>query len=390
LAVREVSPDVLIFFAGVTADDLGPGFTAAPGGAQFANRSVLAYHFYKPPQLSAKSQVSEFTQAARRLGTGAMMTETSDGDGLMNIREAADGADGGAQSWAGWEWKSFCREGHSAEVSQLGSWGACKTGYGPVWQGSGGPDVAFISDNARTYATAVAGDIVSMNFDVTYGDFEMVYDVKDGLQGQPNESSVSEIYVWPTRYPNGAVVTATTSSGMSPRVEYGGGDSTSIRVSSSGLVSGDRITVSVKAKDAPAPSPPGYPCEYIIPFNLSKAEDAYTQLPDGDTIILTEAPAAAAGNGTIKVVLRNDADTWWKAITQHRHNKYVREIVSTQGSTREASGAIQIADLNNGDQFVLSKAKFLGAHTNVYCIKHAEDMKPNTVYTFAWKVATGP
>ena len=47
-----------------------------------------------------------------------------------------------------------------------------------------------------------------------------------------------------------------------------------------------------------------------------------------------------------------------------------------------------VTELSNGDQFVLSKAKTLGAHTNMYCIKHAAKMNPKFIYTFVWKVCT--
>ena len=45
-AIREFDEDVLLFVAGVTWGDLGVGFTAAPGGAEYANRTVMTYHYY--------------------------------------------------------------------------------------------------------------------------------------------------------------------------------------------------------------------------------------------------------------------------------------------------------------------------------------------------------
>lgn len=56
--IREVDEDAIIFFPVVTWSDLGgrtedygftTGFEAPPGGEQYANRSVLAYHHYAPP-----------------------------------------------------------------------------------------------------------------------------------------------------------------------------------------------------------------------------------------------------------------------------------------------------------------------------------------------------
>lgn len=100
-AVRAVDQDVLIFFAGVTWDDLGSGFTAAPGGAEYANRSVLAFHYYDPPQRSVTEQFSKQRAAAERIGTGAFMTETSV---WYSYGGVADGADRSLTGWSGYEW----------------------------------------------------------------------------------------------------------------------------------------------------------------------------------------------------------------------------------------------------------------------------------------------
>jgi endoglycosylceramidase len=38
--IRSHDDDTLVFFAGVTWDDAGPGFSAPPGGEEYADRSV--------------------------------------------------------------------------------------------------------------------------------------------------------------------------------------------------------------------------------------------------------------------------------------------------------------------------------------------------------------
>ena len=53
-AIRAADENALVFFPGVVFDNSGPGFSAPPGGAEYANRSVLAYHFYVPPQVSGR------------------------------------------------------------------------------------------------------------------------------------------------------------------------------------------------------------------------------------------------------------------------------------------------------------------------------------------------
>ena len=40
-----------IYFESVTWDDLTNGFEHVPGGNTYRNRSVLSYHFYKPPNV---------------------------------------------------------------------------------------------------------------------------------------------------------------------------------------------------------------------------------------------------------------------------------------------------------------------------------------------------
>ena len=80
----------------VTWGDYGSGFTAAPGGEAYANRTVMTYHFYEPPQMGAEGQINSHVKEVRcreslgslqptkrhlvpqamRLGTAAMLTET--------------------------------------------------------------------------------------------------------------------------------------------------------------------------------------------------------------------------------------------------------------------------------------------------------------------------
>lgn len=40
-----------VYFESVTWDELVVGFQQPPGGPTYANRSVLSYHFYIPPQV---------------------------------------------------------------------------------------------------------------------------------------------------------------------------------------------------------------------------------------------------------------------------------------------------------------------------------------------------
>jgi len=257
-AVRKVDEQVLLFFAGVTWGNLGAGFTAAPGGKEYASRSVLAYHYYAPPQTSVSLQFQSETNRARQLGTGAFLTETGEpgnGNDTLFARPGGvgDGADAARQSWAAWEWKSFCRERSpksADDVSQLAEWGACKTGTSQNWPGDE-PNVAFQTGYARTYATAVAGNILSMAFNVSSGEFELQYEVSDT---DLKAAVPTEIYLWPSRYPGGANVIVGASKGT-VRVEYDGKGS-SVRIYPGGsLEVGARVIVIISSKKDPTALP---------------------------------------------------------------------------------------------------------------------------------------
>jgi len=177
-AIRGVDPSRLIFFAGMTWDDAGAGFSQPPGGQDFANRSWLHVDYedenskkhpaeatkaffcqvcFGLPLLRAPTIWSAFficlafifmccldvpaqfesqLSAARRLKSGSMLTETCDptcAGGAVGGKEktkffvcvglfgrpggVADGADRFLQSWATWEWKTFCRESNQTNHS---------------------------------------------------------------------------------------------------------------------------------------------------------------------------------------------------------------------------------------------------------------------------------
>ncbi len=111
--IRQVSEDVLVFFAAVTWDDIIPnGFTHAPGGTDADSEaasahSVFAYHYYEPPQLDEKTYFTTRVKDAQRLHTGSMLTEFERSDPTPGNEtdpyvETADAADTYLQSWTMW------------------------------------------------------------------------------------------------------------------------------------------------------------------------------------------------------------------------------------------------------------------------------------------------
>jgi endoglycosylceramidase len=248
-AVRAIDEEVLLFIAGVTWGDFGSGFTAAPGGEAYSNRTVLTYHFYEPPQTNAAEQVDSHMLEARRLGTAGMMSESEAISGNYHKQDRqniTDACDAHLQGYADWEWKSFVREGpgDAQSVSQYYEWGAPKTGHGHDWP-SDSPDTPpayFTRDLARTYAPRVAGSHVKMQFNATSSSFELHYDV-----GTIDPGIATEIFVWPGRYPQGAVVLASASAG-SVRVDYDG-KARWVRIyPGDGLQIGVRVVVSISKK----------------------------------------------------------------------------------------------------------------------------------------------
>ena len=243
-AVRAVDQEVLLFIAGVTWGDLGSGFSAAPGGPEYGNRTVVTYHFYQPPQGTSTDQVSHHAAEAVRLGTAAMLTETESlwsGDVTKKgERNFTDACDAQLQGWADWGWKSFNREARDDPdpVSQYGAWGSPKTGHGLDWNGTEPPSYYFTA-LARTYAPRVVGSHIKMAFSAVTSEFELQYEV-----GSLQEGLASEVFLWPQRYPGGANVTVSTNVGA-VRVEYDGEGSWVRLYPGEGLQLGALVTVHI-------------------------------------------------------------------------------------------------------------------------------------------------
>jgi endoglycosylceramidase len=193
--IRAVDDATLVFFDGVTWDSDHPvGFTAAPGGAQEANRSVLSYHYYIPPQgTDFETYLRARRQDARRLGTGLMMTESCC-DQLYNLAVPALGAVG--HSWIHWEWKDWCREDDTSltSPSQNAAWGACKTGFGagPWSEGSTSPDPGVMAQLSVPYLPAVAGTLGGTSWNASTGVFTATFRPDPGLAA-PTEALVSPV-----------------------------------------------------------------------------------------------------------------------------------------------------------------------------------------------------
>ena len=128
-----------------------------------------------------------------------MMTETFAPDQFDQFylkNGVADNCDRFLQSWATWEWKTFCRESNESVhgKSQWAEYGSCKTGYGVPWNvTTNRPFKAKYL--ARTHARAVSGNITSMKFDAQTGKFELRYELDLTIK-MPSEIFMSTEYYY--------------------------------------------------------------------------------------------------------------------------------------------------------------------------------------------------
>jgi endoglycosylceramidase len=186
-AIRAVDPEHAIFFEGATWDWFEVGFTQVPGGDVWQNKSVLSYHFYIPPDFSVDVQFAARAKDMQRLGCGGMLTEfgvqSCNGCGTLEMGPIMDKCDSMMQSWLFWELKPFA---------------GAKTGSsGPLFfsNGSMNEDMAF--NFSRTYAQAVGGVTQIMAFNVSTGNFTLVYTTSQAVWLPQTVIYASQKYHYP-------------------------------------------------------------------------------------------------------------------------------------------------------------------------------------------------
>eukprot|EP01101_Sappina_pedata_P006105 TRINITY_DN2952_c0_g1_i2.p1 TRINITY_DN2952_c0_g1~~TRINITY_DN2952_c0_g1_i2.p1 ORF type:complete len:493 (-),score=126.54 TRINITY_DN2952_c0_g1_i2:52-1530(-) len=177
--IRQYDEETPIFFEGVTWDDVVSGFDSVPGGPDYANRSVLSFHFYQPPNLSPWEQLKTFSDKAKKLGCGWFLTECYFGDVVSE-------SDKFLQSWLFWEYKSY--------IPLTGS----DNGF---WNSNGTENTGFIRNASRPYVQSTSGHLVSMEFDYDTAIFELHYEPNLHIS-EPTQLYLSK-QEW---YPNGFLV----------------------------------------------------------------------------------------------------------------------------------------------------------------------------------------
>ncbi|KAJ9470226.1 Endoglycoceramidase [Diplonema papillatum] len=240
--IRQSDPEGLVFFAGTPGDRTGGvpsdsspfGFKKVPGGAEFEDRSVSAFHYYTPPQVAAdyRAYFDARRKDAARLKAAMFLTESFSWSGFSDAFTYAESL---GISWGAWEWKDFCKETNQTlnGSSQNAAFGACKTGYGGVISPDKDP-AGNLYEVARTYAPAIAGSHVRSLFNYTSSRFELTYTVNTSIEAP------TEVFYYEKRYNGAPKVTVTPSNALS----YTAGNST-VHLVVRDAQNGDQVTVTL-------------------------------------------------------------------------------------------------------------------------------------------------
>ena len=117
-----------------------------------------------------------------------------------------------------------------------------------------------------------------------------------------------------------------------------------------------------------------------VQWDFANGEDKW--LSDGDHIVMKKDCQQGVANGHVRFGLVCSG-TWWKAITVHS-NHFLYELVAVQ----DAPGVIKYADIDGTNlelyNFVLSKAKIFGIHTDMYKIANIVEAESGCAYIFQW------
>lgn len=224
--IRPIDPVTPIAFEPVTwSGSVNSGFTQPPGGAQYANKSILSYHYYNPPTSNFSSYINARLADMKRLKVGGILSEfyVIRSQGVQNI-PVMDYCDKNLQGWLGWIYKPF--DGFNGLPASNSSF----------FKPDGTPNTTAISVIVRTYAPIVAGSTVSQFFNTTSKQFVLVYDMC---------ISCNETVIFASKeynYPNGFSV-ATNPAG---KVSYQIVDTNYIKIAPTATAGlNERITVAV-------------------------------------------------------------------------------------------------------------------------------------------------
>ncbi len=120
--------------------------------------------------------------------------------------------------------------------------------------------------------------------------------------------------------------------------------------------------------------------------------DGTTRLPDGDVISIVEDTTGERRPGSVTLALEEAKGKWWKGVVffEARETNEWTEVAAGSGDELnnpkypKRTGNISHAGLASGF-LVLSKAKALGTHSNVYLLEDAaEALEEGKRYKVNW------
>ncbi|KAF2069016.1 hypothetical protein CYY_009664 [Polysphondylium violaceum] len=217
-AIREIDNQHCVFFEKALSDVYESFFPAGtPGGVEYNDRQVYSYHIYCGTDRSGNprhqyvcdSEENIFFNGAmrdlKRIGGGGFMTEfgavsnSTNSIGMLEFMTST--ADKYLQSWTYWAFKYY---------NDLTTAGSSESLYLP----NGQLDVIKVKSLSRTYAQAIAGIPLYMNFDPLSSDFQFKYYINTSISEPTIIYLNQEFY-----YSNGFTVNITTGDAMYKVVE---------------------------------------------------------------------------------------------------------------------------------------------------------------------------
>ena len=203
--VRDNDDNHIIFFESAVADYFEMGFTQAPGGKNFDNRSSYAFHVYCPYVNKSGVPRSEFichefdtvmvdlrSRDAKKLGVPGLMTEFGALDNTKGaIKEAnymMDKVDQNLEGYLYWTFKSY------EDITT-----ANQDGSESFYYKDGTLQIDKVKALSRTYSQYVFGDIQFIHYNSVNGDYSLDFSIQ-------NATAMGDTIIYynkPMNYTNG-------------------------------------------------------------------------------------------------------------------------------------------------------------------------------------------
>ena len=140
-------------------------------------------------------------------------------------------------------------------------------------------------------------------------------------------------------------------------------------------------TYDLKSLETDADAPVDDAWQEEVNFDFENGDDQW--LPDHDHIVIVKKCDQGVPEGYVRFGLV-ESGTWWKAINIFSGNHWDYELVAVQ----DAPGVYKYADVPIPNlsvfNYVLSKAKTFGIHTDMYRIANVTEMQAQCTYIFEW------